>query len=105
METFHSYDESANRPKAAPVFCTCVRRKNPGITFRLSLRSILLVTSHLVNWSSNTISMAMRKWYFRIAWGIPMEPCVCIRLGVNLFQGSAASFAYRRILRVRADLV
>ncbi len=79
IETFHSEAESANRPNAAPLFWTWVRRKNPGRTTMLSFRVILLATSHLETWSATTTRMAMRKWYFLIACGIPMGSSVRIR--------------------------
>src|SRR5258708_30219821 len=66
IATFHSDGESENRPKAAPWFCTWVRRNRPGITSTLSCRVILWATSHLVMRSSVTIRPAIMMWYFRI---------------------------------------
>src|ERR1022692_749492 len=46
---FHCAVDSANRPNAAPVFSTWVRRKQPGITVTLLCKGILLATDHLEN--------------------------------------------------------
>ena len=64
---FHCAEDSANSPKAAPVFCTCVRWKKPGMTGTLSRRGMLAATTRLVMRSSRSTKAAIRKKYLRIA--------------------------------------
>src|ERR1019366_9060516 len=63
---FHWAVDSANRPNAAPVFSTWVRRKQPGITVTLLCKGILLATDHLARRSSSSTAAAMKKKYFRM---------------------------------------
>src|SRR5580765_1634235 len=66
MATFHSDGDSAKRPKAAPWFCTWVRRNMPGTTSMLSCSVIFCDTSHFVIRSQRTIKPAIMMWYLRI---------------------------------------
>src|SRR6478609_2101682 len=92
MAGFHSEGDSANRPKAAPWFCTCVSRNLPGSTSMLSWRVIFCDTSHFVIRSQRTTRAAIVMWYFRI---------VSIRCSLLRGDSPAASLAYKFFFDLR----
>src|SRR5271166_5701225 len=128
---FQGNVESANNPKAAPRFSTCVMWNNPGMTVRLSCKGMYVATAHLERRSSTMTDTAMRKKYLRmekVEWGnsfvlksktlnrlsciMPMldavsrakESRVCTRRGFNLRQHRTTALANRRIRFVFAHV-
>src|SRR5580698_1820576 len=94
--TFHCTAESANNPNAAPVFCTCVRRKNPGITTTLSCSAMLRATAHLASRSRSRTTIAITKKYLR------MKPWCLLQRELPLLDAAAR---WKEATRLRAALL